>query len=233
MPGVVLGHNARIAWGATNIDPDVQDLVIETVDPADPSAYLHDGASVPFTVRHEQIKVERRRPRSTSRSARRVHGPILNGVDDRLADAPPMAIRWTANVEADRTFEAILGLDTAATFDDFRAALSLYGAPAQNFVYADVDGHIGYQFPGYVPIRSDKADRGDRPVRATTAAASGPVACRSTTCPGSSTRGRRSWSPPTTPRWTATTRISSPRNGIRAIAPSASWTSSRRPGRMA
>ena len=94
-----------------------------------------------------------------------VDGPILNGVDDRLAEAPSMAIRWTANLEADRTFEAILGLDTAASFADFRAALALYGAPAQNFVYADVDGHIGYQFPGYVPIRSEKADRGDRPVR--------------------------------------------------------------------
>ncbi len=164
VPGVVLGHNARIAWGATNIDPDVQDLVIEKVDPADPGAYLHDGASVPFTVRHEQIKVSGAAPvdleiRST------VHGPILNGVDDRLADAPPMAIRWTANLEADRTFEAILGLDTAASFADFRASLALYGAPAQNFVYADVDGHIGYQFPGYVPIRSEKTDRGDRPVR--------------------------------------------------------------------
>ena len=94
-----------------------------------------------------------------------VHGPILNDVDDRLKDAPPMAIRWTANLEPDRTFEAILGLNTAASFQDFRASLSLYGAPAQNFVYADVDGHIGYQFPGYVPIRSNPDDRGDRPVR--------------------------------------------------------------------
>ncbi len=164
VPGVVLGHNAKIAWGATNIDPDVEDLVIEMVDPANSDAYLHNGASVPFEVRHEQIKVSGAPPvdleiRST------VHGPILNGVDDRLADAPPMAIRWTASLEPDRTFEAILGLNTAASFEDFRAALSLYGAPAQNFVYADVDGHIGYQFPGYVPIRSDPKDRGDRPVR--------------------------------------------------------------------
>jgi penicillin amidase len=161
---IVLGHNARIAWGATNIDPDVQDLVIETVDPANPGAYLRNGASLPFEVRHEQIKVKGGAPvdveiRST------VHGPILNDVDERLADAPPMAIRWTANLEADRTYEAVLGINVASTFEAFRAALALYGAPAQNFVYADIDGHIGYQFPGYVPIRSDPADRGDRPVR--------------------------------------------------------------------
>ena len=164
VPGVVLGHNARIAWGATNIDPDVQDLVIEKVDPADPNAYSTMGTSTPFEVRHEQIKVSGKEPydleiRST------VHGPILNDVDERLKDAPPMAIRWAANLEPDRTFEAILGLNTAASFQDFRESLSLYGAPAQNFVYADVDGHIGYQFPGYVPIRSNPDDRGARPVR--------------------------------------------------------------------
>ncbi len=164
VPGVVLGHNARIAWGATNVDPDIQDLVIETVDPGNPDAYLTEGGSLPFSVRHEQIKVSGGDPvdlevRST------IHGPILNGVDERLADTPPMAIRWAASLEPDRTFEAILGLNVAASFQDSRAALRLYGAPAQNFVYADVDGHIGYQFPGYVPIRSDPADRGDRPVR--------------------------------------------------------------------
>ena len=164
VPGVVLGHNARIGWGATNVDPDVQDLVIETVDPANPANYLHEGQSIPFEIRHEQIKVKGSAPVDLEiRSS--MHGPILNGVDDRLASAPPMAIRWTANIAPDRTLEAILGLNTAANFDDFRASLALYGAPAQNFVYADVDGHIGYQFPGYVPIRSNPQDHGDRPVR--------------------------------------------------------------------
>jgi penicillin amidase len=164
VPGVVLGHNARIAWGATNVDPDVQDLVIETLDPSNPDAYLLNGASTPFDVRHETIAVKGGDPvdleiRST------VHGPILNGVDDDLTDAPPMAIRWTGTIEADHTFEAILGLNTARNFDEFRASLSRYGAPSQNFVYADVDGHIGYQLPGYIPVRSNPDDLGDRPVR--------------------------------------------------------------------
>ncbi|MEA2608146.1 MAG: penicillin amidase, partial [Chloroflexota bacterium] len=164
VPGVVLGHNARIAWGATNVGPDVQDLVVEAVDPANPADYLHLGTSIPFDVRHEQIKVKGSTPvdlevRST------MHGPILNGVEPRLAAAPLMALRWAATIEPDRTLEAILGLDTAANFKEFRASLALYGAPAQNFVYADVDGHIGYQLPGYIPIRSNPDDRGDRPVR--------------------------------------------------------------------
>jgi penicillin amidase len=167
VPGVVLGHNARIAWGATNAAPEVQDRVIETVDPADPSHYIGpDGASVPFTVRDETITVSG--GGTVSLAVREtVHGPILNDVDKRLVDSPLMALRWSAIQPAaapDRTYEAILGLDAADNFDEFRAALSKYGAPSQNFVYADVDGHIGYQVPGYVPVRSDPNARGDRPV---------------------------------------------------------------------
>jgi penicillin amidase len=167
VPGVVLGHNARIAWGATNADPDVQDLVIETVDPADPSRYLGpDGTSLPFTTRTEEISVAGGDPvRLEVRET--IHGPILNDVDDRLAGAPLMALRWTGihpDAAPDRTLEAFLGLNVAQGWDDFRASLSLYGAPSQNFVYADVDGRVGYQLPGYVPIRSDPADVGDRPV---------------------------------------------------------------------
>jgi penicillin amidase len=171
VPGVVLGHNARIAWGATNADPDVQDLVIETVDPADPTHYLGPGgASLPFTVRTEQIAISG--GFSVSLEVREtVHGPILNDVDKRLVDSPLMALRWSAihpDAAPDRTYEAILGLNTAANFDDFRAALSLYGSPSQNFVYADIEGHIGYQLPGFVPVRSDAGDRGDRPVQGST-----------------------------------------------------------------
>ena len=71
VPGVVLGHNARIAWGATNVDPDVQDLVIETVDPADPNALPRpDGASTPFTSATNRSRCPAA-SRSTSRSARR------------------------------------------------------------------------------------------------------------------------------------------------------------------
>jgi penicillin amidase len=167
VPGVILGHNARIAWGVTNAGPDVQDLVIETVDPADPTHYIGpDGTSLPFTVRTEEIVVDggetvRLEVRET------IHGPILNDVDDRLRGAPLMAFRWTAthpDAGPDRTLEAFLGVSLASDFDEFRTALSRYGAPSQNFVYADVEGHIGYQMPGYVPVRSDHDDRGVRPV---------------------------------------------------------------------
>ena len=168
VPGVVLGHNARIAWGATNVDPDVQDLVIETVDPADPTRYLApDGTSQPFAVRTETIEVAGEAP-VTLEVRETEHGPILNDVDSRLAGAPPMALRWTGihpSAGPDGTLDAILALNVAGDYAAFRAAFSTYVAPSQNFVYADVDGHIGYQLPGRVPIRSDPTDHGLRPVR--------------------------------------------------------------------
>lgn len=162
-PAVILGHNARIAWGATNVGPDVQDVYIEKPDPADPGRYLFRGESLPFTTRTELIRVAGADP-VTLEVRETVHGPIVNDVDERLADLPDLyAVRWTATAEPDTTLEAFLALDTAAGWDDFRAALALFRAPSQNFVYADVDGHIGYQMPGWIPIRAQAGD-GSRPV---------------------------------------------------------------------
>ncbi len=163
VPAVILGHNARIAWGATNANPDVQDLFVEKADPDNPANYLFRGRSIPFTVRHEEIRVSGGKTQTlTVRETG--HGPILNVVDSRLAKAPLVSLRWTATAVADDTLDAFLRLNTAGSFDEFRSALRAYGAPAQNFVYADVDGHIGYQLPGWVPIR-DGGATGDRPVR--------------------------------------------------------------------
>jgi penicillin amidase len=156
-PAVVLGHNARIAWGATNVGPDTQDLFLEKVDPSDPGGhYIFEGRSVPFEVRRESIKVGGGADveidvRST------VHGVVLSDVDERLRggpDAPVLALRWTSTAEVDLALEAFFRIDVATSFDEFRAAFAAYGSPSQNFVYADVDGHIGYVLPGLFPIRA-------------------------------------------------------------------------------
>ena len=160
VPAIVLGHNARIAWGATNVGPDVQDLFRETVDPNDPTHYLYAGQSIPFDTRTETINVAGGDPVTiTVRSTR--HGPVLNDVDTRLKDQPPITLEWTAIKEPDGAFTSIFHLNTATDFDSFRAALSTYGSPSQNFVYADVDGNIGYQVPGLIPIRAGEKT-GDR-----------------------------------------------------------------------
>jgi len=163
-PLVILGHNARIAWGATNVGPDVEDLFIEQVDPADPTKYLYRGQSIPFETRQETIRVAGGPDETiTVRSTR--HGPILNDVVDELKGSPTLyALQWTATAAPDTTLQAFLEIDRAGSWDDFRAALRSYVAPSQNFVYADVEGHIGYQVPGWIPVRADPHDRGARPV---------------------------------------------------------------------
>jgi len=163
-PGIVLGHNARIAWGLTNVGPDVQDLFEETVDPAEATHYLYKGQSLPFDVRHETINVSGGAAvaldvRST------VHGPVISDVDGNFqptADGGAelgrgghvYSLAWTATMQPDRTYDSLLAVNRAANWDEFRAALRDFGAPSQTFLFADVEGNIGVQIPGWFPIRA-------------------------------------------------------------------------------
>ena len=152
-PAVVLGHNARIAWGATNVGPDTQDLFLETPDPSDPQGhYIYQGKLVAYEIRHETIKVGGGADvQIVVRSSR--HGVVLSDVDKRLKGGPILALRWTTTAEADLAIETFFKVDTAGTFNEFKAAFNDYGSPSQNFIYADVAGHIGYVLPGLIPIR--------------------------------------------------------------------------------
>jgi len=159
-PGVILGHNARIAWGATNVNPDTQDLFLESPDPSDRAGhYLSQGRSVAYDLRHETIRVAGGPDvEITVRSTN--HGVVLSDVDSRLRDGDVvLALAWAGTAEVDRTIEAFLRVDLASSFEEFRAAMDAYGGPSQNFVYADVDGHIGYVLPGAIPMRSPTTPR--------------------------------------------------------------------------
>jgi penicillin G amidase len=156
IPSVIIGHNDRIAWGLTSLEPDVQDLYIEMTHPADGSRYLHRGAWLPFRQRMETIRVRGGRDETFAvRSS--VHGPIVTDVLDgakKLASSPPaVALRWTGLDPGDSTTDAFLGMASARDWTDFLSAASRLRAPGQNLVYADVDGHIGYTACGAVPIR--------------------------------------------------------------------------------
>jgi len=153
VPGVIIGHNDRIAWGLTSIEPDVQDLFVEDVDPKDASRYRHRGEWKPFSVRSEKIRV--RGGGDVEISVRgSVHGPIVSevlGGADKLG--PAVALRWTGLDDGDRTAEAFFAINTARNWSEFLAAARLVQAPPQNLVYADVEGHIGYTASGTMPIR--------------------------------------------------------------------------------
>jgi penicillin amidase len=162
VPAIIIGHNARIAWGFTNAGPDVQDLFIEKVNPADPHQYEVNGAWTDMDVREEIIHIRGGGAETLVVRATR-HGPVISavyGLADFAAEAGleaqdqhALALRWTA-LDPNRLFQAVFELNRAGNFDEFRAALSHFAGPSQNIVYADVDGNIGYQFPGDIPIRA-------------------------------------------------------------------------------
>jgi penicillin G amidase len=153
LPGVIIGHNARIAWGLTSVEPDVQDLFLEQVDPGNPSRYLYRGGSRAFERRTERIRVRGAADVRVEVRAS-VHGPIVTDLyPGAEALGHPVALRWTGLDPGDTTAEAFLGIDRASNWEQFLGAAGLLRAPAQNLVYADVDGHIGYATAGAIPIR--------------------------------------------------------------------------------
>ncbi|TDU91272.1 penicillin amidase [Kribbella voronezhensis] len=170
LPGVIIGHNSQISWGFTNLDPDVMDLYLERLDG---NNALYSGKLEPLTLRAESFKVagQKEEERIIVRESR--HGPIISDVGDDERETGELAakgkspvpyavaLRWTA-LTPGRSADAIFAIDRAQNWTSFRKAASLFEVPSQNLVYADRDGHIGYQAPGRVPIR--KAGTGDWPV---------------------------------------------------------------------
>ncbi len=153
VPGVIIGHNDRIAWGVTNAVADVQDLYLEHMRglATDAPEAEYQGQWYPATVRYETIKVKGK-PDEITRVVTTRHGPLLNYVVSGLEQ--PMAFKWTAISAPNELFRAFVQLNRAQNFQDFRDALRYFAVPAQNFVYADVDGNIGYQMPGRIPRRA-------------------------------------------------------------------------------
>lgn len=153
VPMVIIGHNARIAWGVTNLPADVQDFYIEKLDDPDhPTRYEFMGQWHDLEVVHETIEVKGGTPVPLEVRITR-HGPIMNEAIGDLKEAEPLALQWTA-LEGTDLFYAVMLLDLATDWESFRHALRYWDVPSQNFVYANVDGHIGYQSPGKIPRRA-------------------------------------------------------------------------------
>jgi penicillin amidase len=153
LPGVILGHNDRIAWGFTNVGPDVQDLYVEKFDPNNPQRYQTPSGWQDAIIRREEIKV---RKGFTSSEHDVVvhevtvtrHGPIIFEGDGKR-----YALRWTALDPSRNNADLFYTINRARNWKEFKASLETFTAPTQNIVYADVDGHIGYHVAGVIPIR--------------------------------------------------------------------------------
>ena len=156
-PGIVLGHNEYIAWGATNLGPDVQDLYIETFDPARPGMYKAGGEWKNATVRSEAIKV-RKNPLGPVSDQDTENLDVLetrNGVIYFEDSDKKYALKWTARDPKNVELGAFYYLNKAQNWNDFNKALKTYGGAVQNFIYADVKGNTGWHTAGPVPIRRE------------------------------------------------------------------------------
>lgn len=160
-PAIIIGHNANIAWGVTNVGWDVQDQFMIKLNPDNPLQYEWNGTWRDIVVHNEVIEFGDGEEPLTIQVRETHVGPIVN--DNRLGDdglplgfniENPMALRWTG-LDNGTLFVSVLKLNRAQNWDEFREALSFWNVPAQNFVYADIEGNIGYQTPGSVPVRAE------------------------------------------------------------------------------
>jgi penicillin amidase len=151
VPGIVLGHNESIAWGATNVGPDVQDLYVETID-ATGRAKTPTGSEA-VTIRKEEIKYRPNplKPDTSSETLDVVE--TRNGVVIMEEGTKRYALKWTARDPRNNEFEAFYFANRAKNWDEFTKALRSYGGATQNFVYADAKGNIGWYAAGKIPIR--------------------------------------------------------------------------------
>lgn len=181
VPMVVLGHNSRISWGFTNMNPDVEDLYIEKLDNYDdPSSYQYKGKWLKLEKRKEIIKVKGQKKPVAMNVMSTIHGPLMKdlfqvskqdrtdlknykseiGFDtplrrERWNGADTLSLRWPI-FEGSTAMRAIYQCNMASNWKEFREGLQYWDSLSQNFVYADVDGNIGYQSAGKVPIRNAK-----------------------------------------------------------------------------
>ncbi len=157
VPGVVIGKNSDISWAVTNIMNDDADFYLEKLD-STKSKYYYNGEWEKLKSIEDTIYVKNDKPvlikiYSTD------HGPIISDIHPfsflykEHPHTPALSMKWMGNDFSDE-FTAILGVNNATNWNEFKSALKDFAVPGQNFVYADKEGNIGYVFGSKLPIRN-------------------------------------------------------------------------------
>ena len=152
VPGVMVGHNAHIAWGMTLAFTDCEDLFIERFNPDSPNEYLTEDGWKEAEIITERISVKGEANPHLEKIVITRHGPVVSDVvgytQERVA-VNSMALRPSI------AFQGWLVLDQAAGWDEFVEAMKLIDAPQLGVTYADTEGNIGFWVTGKVPIREN------------------------------------------------------------------------------
>jgi len=150
LPGVAIGHNGRIAWDAATADADTQDVYVERVNPSNAHQVEDRGRWVQTAIVKEPIVIRGRKEPFAFEAELTRHGPIVASDRER---ALAYTVRWSGAEPGAAAELAALGLNRAASWAQFRAALARWKMPARRFIYADVDGNSGFQVAALIPIR--------------------------------------------------------------------------------
>lgn len=152
VPGIVIGHNGSIAWGLTNAMADGCDFFEEKLNPANPIQYWSGNSWIEMKVTRELIAIKDQ-PADSFLVYSTQHGPIISALHPAIAKlGSAISMKWTGQMPSDEVM-AFYHINRARNWDEFLTGLKLFTAPAQNFIYADTSGNIGYYCAGYIPLR--------------------------------------------------------------------------------
>lgn len=151
-PGVATGHNERVGFGITIDGYDQEDLYVEKTDPQDPNRYLYKGQWLQMRIEREKIQVKGRAAPVEVELKFTRHGPVI--YEDRAKNRA-LALRWAGSEPGTAGYLGSLSLDRARNWQEFRAALEGCKVPALNYVYADIEGNIGWVAAGLAPVRKN------------------------------------------------------------------------------
>ena len=149
LPGVSIGHNEHGAWGLTIFGNDTEDLYVYETNPASPNEYRYQGRWEAMRVIADTIPIEGDKPRSVELKYTR-HGPVV--FEDRAARRA-YAVRAAWMEPGGAPYLASLRMNQARNWEEFREACRYNRMPAENMVWADRNGTIGWQAAGIQPLR--------------------------------------------------------------------------------
>ena len=150
LPGVAIGHNDRVGWGFTIVQYDLADLVVEGTNPANRRQYLLQGKWLDMEIEREEVRVKGRSQPEEVELAFTRNGPVIwaDPESDRV-----VALRWAGQELGTAGYLGSLALDQVRDWEGFVEAMRAWKVPAENIVYADVDGNIGWVAAGLMPVR--------------------------------------------------------------------------------
>ncbi|MDP7579044.1 MAG: penicillin acylase family protein [SAR202 cluster bacterium] len=154
VPGIIFGRNDRVAWGVTNNICAQRDLYLEKTDASHPNAFLFNSTWHPIktVTEHIQIKGENTVTKTVQFSS---NGPVVNDLlPKECRNDEPVSFKWTGATESDE-ITSLLAQNRASNCNEFRNALRDWVTPTWSLVFADQDGHTGYQCTGRIPVKKE------------------------------------------------------------------------------